>query len=150
MKRSTKIITATVLTLGIAGGAAAFGKHHYGNPEKRADKIAGYIAYELELDATQKQALDVLKSEVMDARQTVKVDREEMKTEMSRLFDGETFDRARALDMVNAKMSLVNEQAPELINAFGDFMDTLSAEQKAEMQEFVAEHRGRHHRKFRH
>lgn len=149
MKRSTKIITAVVLTVGIAGGAAAYGKHQFGNPEKRADKIAGYIAYELELDETQKQALDVLKTQMMTARQTVKADRSAIKEEAMALINAESFDRAKALDMINSKVSMVNEQAPDMVNALGDFLDTLNAEQKAEIAEFVEEHRGRHGRKHR-
>lgn len=150
MKRSTKIITAVTLTLGIAGGAAAIGKHQFGDPEKRADKIAGYVAYELELDETQKQALDVLKTQVLAARESVHTDKSVMKEEAIALFSAETFDRAKALDMINNKVSIVNEQAPDMVNALGDFLDTLNAEQKAEIKEFVEEHRGHHGRKFRH
>lgn len=149
MKRSTKIITAVVLTVGIAGGAAAYGKHQFGDPEKRADKIAGYIAYELELDETQKQALDVLKTQMMTARETVRADKSAMKEEAMALINAEPFNRAKALDMINTKMSIVNEQAPDMVNALGDFLDTLNAEQKAEIAEFVEEHRGRHGRKNR-
>lgn len=147
MNRSTKIITAVVLTVGIAGGAAAFGKHQFGDMEKRADKITGYIAYELELDETQKQALNVLKTQIVTARQTVKADRSEMKQEAMALLNAETFNRAAALDMINAKVAMVNEQAPDMVNALGDFLDTLNAEQKAEIAEFVEQHRGRHGRK---
>ncbi|MEM7259850.1 MAG: Spy/CpxP family protein refolding chaperone [Pseudomonadota bacterium] len=149
MKRTTKIITAVALTIGIAGGAAAYGKHQFGSMEKRADKIAGYIAYELELDETQKQALDVLKTQMVSARETVKGDRAEMKAEAMALLNAESFDRAAALDMVNSKVAMVNEQAPDMVNALGDFLDTLNAEQKAEIAEFVEEHRGRHGRKHR-
>ncbi len=149
MKRSTKIITAVALTLGIAGGAAAIGKHQFGDPEKRAAKVAAYIAYELELDETQKQALDVLKTQMMAARQTVKADKSAMKQEALGLINADTFDRAKALDMINSKVLVVNEQAPDMINALGDFLDTLNAEQKAEIAEFVQERRGHHGRKHR-
>lgn len=150
MKRSTKIITAITLTLGIAGGAAAIGKHQFGDPAKRADKIAGYIAYELELDETQKQALEVLKTQMLTARESVHTDKSAMKEEAIALFNAETFDRAKALDMINSKVALVNEQAPDMVNALGDFLDTLSPEQKAEIAEFAEEHRGHHGRKYRH
>lgn len=150
MKQSTTIITAVALTLGIAGGAAAIGKHQFGDPEKRADKVAGYIAYELELDETQKQALEVLKTQMLTARETVKTDKSAMKEEVMVLINADTFDRAKALDMINSKVSIVNEQAPDMVNAFGDFLDTLNAEQKAEIMEFIEEHRGHHGRKFRH
>jgi len=149
MKNSTKIIAAVALAVGLAGGAAALGNNHFGSPEKRADKMAGYIAYELELDATQKQALEVFTDQMVSARATIKGDRTAMRDQAIALISADTFDRAGALDLVNSKVSQVSEQAPDMINAFGDFMDTLNAEQKAEIQEFVKEHKGHHGRKYR-
>lgn len=147
MKRPTKIITAIALTLGIAGGAAAYGKNHFGSPEKRAEKVAAYIASELDLDETQKQALDVLKNQMMSARQSVKADKAAIKEEARALINADTFNRAQALDLINNRMSVVNAQAPDMVNALGDFLDTLNAEQKAEITELVGKHRGRHGRK---
>ncbi len=149
MKRTTKIITAIALTVGLAGGTAAYGKHMFGGEGKRADKMVSYISDKLELDATQQQALDVLKTQMVSARETVKADRASMKEEALSLINAESFDRAKALDMINAKVSMVNAQAPEMVNALGDFLDTLNAEQKAEIAEFVEKHRGRHGRKHR-
>jgi len=141
MKQSTKIISAIVLTVGLTGGAAAYGK--YGNSEKRADFIVSYISDELELDATQSQALDVLKDRLLSAKQSVKADADPMKAEAFELLNAESFDRARALEMITVKTSAVNQQAPDIVNALGDFLDTLNAEQKAEIAAFAAEHRGR-------
>jgi len=150
MKKSTKIITAVALTVGLAGGAAALGKNHYGSPEKRLDKVTGYIAYELELDETQKQALGVFADQMLSARESIHGDKSEMQVEAMALISAETFDRARALELVNAKVSKVNEQAPDMINSFGDFLDSLNAEQKAEILEFAEEHKGHRGGKFRH
>ena len=55
MKRSTKIITAVALSIGLIGGAAAIGKNRH-NPEQRADRMVQRITTELALDATQSQA----------------------------------------------------------------------------------------------
>ena len=149
MKRSTKIITAIALTVGLAGGTAAYAKHQYGDAGKRADKMVSYISDKLELDATQQQALDVLKTQMVSARETVKADRQSMKADALALISADTFDRAAALDMVNSKVTMVNAQAPEMINALGDFLDTLNAEQKAEIAEFVEKHKGRRGHKHR-
>jgi Spy/CpxP family protein refolding chaperone len=145
MKRSTKIITTVALTVGLVGGAAAIGKKHYGSHEKRAEYMVSYITDELELDSTQSQALDVLKDQMLSARETMKA--KSMRDEAMNLLNAESFDRAAALDMVTAKTAAVNEQAPDLVNAMGDFLDSLSAEQKAEITEIMKErrgHKGRH------
>ncbi len=141
MKRSTKIITTVALTVGLVGGAAAIGKKHYGSHEKRAEYVVSYITEELELDSTQSQALDVLKDQMMSARETMKT--KPMREEAMNLLNAETFDRAGALEMITAKTAAVNEQAPDMVNAFGDFFDSLNTEQKAEITELMKEHRGK-------
>ena len=150
MKRSTKIVTTVLLTVGIAGGAAAVGKKHFKDPDKRADFAVSYIADHLELDATQEQALDVLKDQVMAKRATMKSQMSEGRAEIRELISAETFDQARALELLNAKTSTLNAEAPEVINALGNFLDSLNAEQKAEVLEFMEKrqegrkgHRGR-------
>jgi len=140
MKRSTKIITTLALTVGLIGGAAAIGKQKFGSHEKRAGYVAAYVADELDLDATQSQALDVLKDRILTARQTMKD--QSVKDEAMALLNAESFDRAQALEMVTAKTAVVNEQAPDLVNALGDFLDSLNSEQKSEITEMMNEHRG--------
>ena len=140
MKRSTKIFTTVALTVGLIGGAAAVGKQKFGSQEKRAGYVAAYIADELELDAVQTQALDVLKDQMLSARQTIKA--KSIREEATALLNAETFDRAQALELINAKTASVNEQAPDLVNAVGDFLDSLNSEQKNEMLEIMKEHRG--------
>ena len=140
MKRSTKIFTTFALTVGLIGGAAAVGKQKFGSQEKRAGYVVAYIADELELDAVQTQALDVLKDQMLSARQTIKA--KSIREEATALLNAETFDRAQALELINAKTASVNEQAPDLVNAVGDFLDSLNSEQKNEMLEIMKEHRG--------
>ncbi len=147
MKRSTKIVTTIALTIGLVGGAAAIGKHKFGSHEKRAGYVAAYIADELDLDSTQTQALDVLKDRILTARQNVKAD--PIREEAMALLSADAFDRAQALDMINAKTAAVNEQAPELVNALGDFLDTLNSEQKQEIVEIMQDHRG-HKGRYKH
>lgn len=148
MKRSTKIITATVLTLGVVGGAAAIGKHRFGSPEARIDYMMGYVSEELRLDSGQEQALEVLKDEVLNARTLMKDQMTPMRDEISTLLNADSFNQAAALEMITEQTATINELAPGLVMAFGNFLDGLDAEQKAEVVEFIekrAEHRrGRH------
>lgn len=133
MKRRTKIITATVLALGIAGGAAAVGKHKYSDPEKRADHAMSFISSKLELDQTQVQSLEALKEQLMAARSTMHGDTESHKAELKALLAADTFDQARALELLNSKTNQVNTSAPEVLAALGNFLDGLNAEQKGEI-----------------
>lgn len=137
MKRSSKIITVLVLSFGVVGGAVAFGKHKFSDPAVRADYAVGYISEELELDAIQKQNLDALKDQLIVAGASMKNNMSPLHTEVRSMISADTFDQARALEIVNQKTMAMNEFAPELVTALGGFLDSLNTEQKAEIIEFI-------------
>lgn len=149
MQRSSKILITVVLTLGLAGAATAYGKHRFGNPEKRATHMVNYVSDELDLDSTQQQALTVFKDQLLSSRAVVRDEMTETREELKSLFAADVFDRAKALELINTRTSQINSMAPELVGSLGDFLDSLNADQKAQINEFIAEQKGRHHR-FRH
>ncbi|MDH3375583.1 MAG: periplasmic heavy metal sensor [Gammaproteobacteria bacterium] len=149
MKRSTKIITAVVLTLGVAGGAAAYGKHRFGSPESRANYMVGYVSEELSLSSTQEQSLNALKDEIMTARRTMRRQMKSARDEVQSLISSERFDRERALELIDGKAAAITEAAPTVVAALGNFLDGLNVEQKEEIMEFV-QHRAEHHRHYKH
>ncbi len=144
MKRSTKIITAVVLTFGIAGGAVAYGKAKWSDPEARANHMVEYVSEELNLDATQEQHLDTLKQQLLDTGKRVRGEMKPLHENISELVAADTFDQGKALQMLNQKTNMMNENAPAVIASFGTFLDSLNAEQKAEVIEFMQHKRGRH------
>lgn len=140
MQRSTKIITAVALTFGIAGGALAYGKHKWGDPETRAKHAVAYVADELELDDAQTLKLETLKDTLLSTGQKFRTEVRPARGQLVELIGAESFDRDRALSLITGKTSFVEENAPEVLAAMGDFFDSLSAEQKAEVVERI-EHR---------
>ena len=146
MQRSSKILIAIILTLGIAGAATAVGKHRYGNPEKRAKHMVNYISDELNLDATQQQALSVFKDALINARTTARSDMTDLRENANSLFTADVFDRAEALELINSRTARINAMAPDLVGSLGDFLDSLNSEQKAQVTEFIADHHHRHKR----
>lgn len=146
MKRSTKIIAAVVLSIGVVTGAAAFGKHKFGDPAKKAAHVVSYIADELDLDTSQEQALGALKDEMLAAAEIMHKDGEPLKTDIQALMSAETFDQGKALEMITSKTAAINEAAPTLVAALGNFLDGLNADQKAEVLEFMDHKGGRHGR----
>ncbi len=144
MKRSIKIVTAAVLTAGIAVGAAAYGKHEFEKSDRRAAYMASYVSDELDLDATQEQALIALKDEVLLARKLIHEQMMPAKGEIVELLTADSFDQARALELIHTKTTALIQAAPPVIAALGSFLDGLDAEQKAEIQSFK-EHRGGDH-----
>ncbi len=145
MKRSTKIITAIALTLGIVGGATAYGKHQWGDPQKRAKHVVSYVSDELDLDAAQKAKLTALKDQIMETGQHMRGEMKPLHGDVSDLLAADSFDQAKALEMISSKTALINENAADVVAAFGGFLDSLKPEQKAEVLEFIeAKHSGRH------
>ncbi len=144
MQRSSKFLIAIILTLGIAGAATAVGKHRFGSSEKRATHMVNYISDELNLDATQQQALSVFKDQLLSSRTIAKSDMAELHEDVNSLFTAEVFDRAQALDLINARTARIDSLAPDLIGSLADFMDSLDSEQKAQVAEFIARHKHRH------
>ncbi len=68
------------------------------------------------------------------------------KQELAALLEADRFDQARALEIINAKTTAINQAAPTVVAAFGNFLDGLDAEQKAEIRkikERAKDRRGR-------
>jgi len=148
MQRPTKIFIAVILTLGIAGGAAAVGKHRFGSPERKAKHMVNYITEALDLDASQQQALLVLKEQLIQSHTSIKSDMVNLHNDVNSLFVADAFNRTQALDLINARTAQINSLAPDLVNSVGDFLDSLNPAQKAQVSEFLA-HRHQRQRIYR-
>jgi len=144
MKKSTKITAAVVITLGVitTGGAYA-AKSMDRDHSKKAEYAVGFIADKLELDTTQEQALSALKDQVLAARDVMQEQMGTARDDVKVLVEADSFDQAKALEMVNTKTATIDTVAPELIGALGNFLDSLNAEQKAEILDFMESHKGK-------
>ncbi|MDH3451856.1 MAG: Spy/CpxP family protein refolding chaperone [Gammaproteobacteria bacterium] len=136
MKTSTKMITATVLSLGIVGGVAAY----KGDGWHRGEHFISHVRDELDLTPEQTEALQAIRDEVWDIRQNVTQDKEAQQQALLAVIDGEIFDQGRALELVSQKTKLVEQYAPQVIVSLANFYDGLSAEQQAEVREHIAKH----------
>ncbi len=137
MKRSIKIITTVVLTFGVVGGAIAYGKVKFGDSGARADYMVSYVSEELELNESQDQALNDLKDQFLSTRNQMKGEMTPAREEIRALISAESFDQVKALEILSNKTTAVNANAPDVMVALGNFLDSLNAEQKAEILEFM-------------
>ncbi|MFT5111383.1 MAG: Spy/CpxP family protein refolding chaperone [Parasphingorhabdus sp.] len=147
MKRRTKFILITVLTLGIAGGVAA--KYMHGGPEAHAARIISYAQDELNLDANQTQALTELKDTMFDMGRDLKSSRDNnVQTALSLLSEPQ-MDQSKALAVVQQRTSVMNERAVDLIASIANFTDKLSPVQKQQLLD-KANHKVEHWRNHDH
>ena len=147
MKRSSKIILATVLGLGLVGGVAAYGKHHLGDPTKLAEHMVEHVSDELELTAVQAQSLRELADELVKLKTTMKQDMSTDRQVIRDMITAPSFDQAKAIDMLSAKTTLIENDSPTVMAALGKFLDGLTAAQKAEITEHMDHHSRHHHRR---
>ena len=143
MKTSTKVIAATVLTLGVAGGVAAYKADGW----HRGEHLISHVREELDLTPEQTEALHALRDQIWDIRQTVRQDKDTQQQALLALIDGEVFNQDQALNLVLQKTELVEQYAPQVIASVASFYDGLSAEQQAEVREHISKRMARrwHH-----
>ncbi|MBE7417222.1 MAG: Spy/CpxP family protein refolding chaperone [Ideonella sp.] len=99
------------------------------------------VAGRLDLDEAQKAKLGALADQLRASRQALRGSTDP-RSELQSLVAGNTFDRAKAKALIDAKTSTIQSRSPELISALGDFYDSLKPEQQQKVREFMA--RGRH------
>lgn len=150
MKISTRIIAAVLLVAGSSGAVYAFSKHGgWGmTAEEKVELISDRVTRKLNLDDQQREKFAELAELVAVTLQEVKPGRDQHFAELDSLLQEPSFNQARALEMIQQKTQLVNEKAPLVISSLAVFLDSLSVEQKQQLQEFM-QHRHEHHRSDR-
>ena len=118
----------------IVGTLAACGHHRYHDPEKRGEWFVEKVTDELELNELQQAKLETVRQEILTVRKDMHTDRHQPQ-----------LDRQKVLSMVEKKTASINQHAPQVVNALGDFYDSLSEEQRKEIREHVVEMAERHH-----
>jgi periplasmic protein CpxP/Spy len=128
------------------GGLAAWAGHSYGgwhgDPAERQARMVEFASRKLDLDATQKAKLEALGNTLQTQRKALVADGSNPRAELQQLIAGPSFDRTQASALLQAKLGAVQLKSPDVINAFGDFYDSLRAEQQTKLREALS--RGRH------
>ena len=142
MKLSTRIITAVLLVAGSSGVVYAFSKHgDWGmTPAEKAEFVSDRVTKKLNLDSEQQQKFNDLANLVVDIMQQARASRQQQVSEISQLLQEPSFNQAQALELIQQKTQLVNEKAPLVIGSLAVFIDSLSSEQKQQMQDFMQQH----------
>jgi protein CpxP len=147
MKLSTRIITAALLIAGSSGAVYAFSKHNdWGmSPEEKVEFVTERVTRKLDLDSQQQQNFTELAGAIAQIMQDARITKAQNLTEIEALLQEPSFNQARALELVEQKTRMINQKGPLVITSLAVFLDSLSVEQKQQMQEFM-QHRHQHHR----
>ena len=145
-KRTIVIITAGTLLI---GGVAAC-KMHSASAEERGEWVVEKVSKELELNDSQRIKLVEVKDQFIAVRKSMRSDREEARKEVLAMLKQPTMDREKVNALVNQKIAIVSEKSPSIIDAIGNFYDSLDDSQRAELSEFIEEKMERHARHHSH
>lgn len=129
----------------IAGSVAGCAGHRHGwgsgdSAEFRA-KMVERVGSRLELDAAQKQKLEVLAQKLQAQRKAMQGDGDP-RAQFKALFAGGKLDQAGATRLVEEKTAAVRTGSPEIIAAAADFFDNLNPTQQQKVRDFM-DRRGR-------
>jgi len=124
----------------VAGSIAGCAGHRHGwgaadGTEFRA-KMVERVGSKLDLDATQKQKLDVLAQKLQAQRQAMRGSGDP-RAQFKALFAGDRLDQAAAAKLVEEKTAAVRNGSPEVIAAAADFFDHLNPAQQQKVREFM-------------
>ena len=147
-KRTIVIITAGTLLIG--GVAACKHKMHSASAEERGEWVVDKVSKELELNDSQRIKLVEVKDQFIAVRKSTRSDREEARKEVLAMLKQPTMDREKVNALVNQKIAIVSEKSPSIIDAIGNFYDSLDDSQRAELSEFIEEKMERHARHHSH
>jgi periplasmic protein CpxP/Spy len=142
--------------IGIVGVTALFGtvaacSHHaHDRWQAMSDEDAAKfkarmierVGRKLDLDEAQKTRLATLADKLREQRLALLGETRDPRAELHSVIAGPTFDRGKALGLVQAKTQAVQTKGPEVITAAADFFDSLRPEQQDKLRTFMD--RGRH------
>jgi len=132
-----------------AGVVACNHGMHYGSADERGEWMVQKVSKELELNEKQQARLAEVKDEFLDVRRTMHYEREQTRADVLAMLEQPTLDRDKANTIVSQHMTTINSRSPVIIDAIGNFYDSLDDAQRAELRAFI-EHKMDHHHGRRH
>jgi len=139
MKTYTKIILTVVTTLGITGGALAYGIHSFGNMSMtdKAEMVNQKVTSKLSLNEEQKQKFSTLSKRMVTLVQQARSQSGDHKAMLQGLISDQPLDQAALLERINLKTSMINQHAPEMVTLLANFVDSLDSDQKSDLKEMI-------------
>jgi len=144
MKKSSKIILTTALAVGITGAAFAFGSHHYisnMSMQEKSEMFSHHFGNKLDLNEAQQLNLTALTGRAAELMQGVRNDHQSRDEMIEQILSDQPVDQSALLQKINRKTDMVNEHAPEMVSLLAGFVDSLDAEQKAELKQMIEKRR---------
>jgi periplasmic protein CpxP/Spy len=135
---------AAVLAAGVALlGAAGCGHHHRPDPARTEKMVTHHVEDALDdLKATpeQRQKILAVKDRLLASGRTLRADHQAVAREALGLWDAPSFDRARALALVDARIDALRAMAHQAVDGVAEVHGTLTPEQRAQVSKKLRRH----------
>jgi len=158
IKRTLFAVAGATLVLGTLTACGYQGGHHEGQrsehrhggwSEERITEMRGKavdrVSRELNLSAEQRQKLDTLANEMQASRRALQGEGPAPRQALAAMLAGPTMDRQAAAQFLDQKTQVVQSRSPQVINAMGDFFDSLTPDQQAQVRAVMERRRGWRH-----
>ena len=146
LKRTLLGVAVSASLLGAAAAYSEGAGFHHGPPSpeqiaQHEQSMLAHVGKHLNLDANQSAKLKAL-ADLAIADHAPPAAGTDPHARMAALIAGSTFDRAGAQALAAQHVAKIQADAPGLINAFGDFYDSLNATQQQQLRDMAAHHHG--------
>ncbi len=140
IKRSLFGFAGAAIVAGSLGACAAHRSGWAGNPDAFRAHMVERVGGKLDLDAAQKQKLNVL-AEKLQAQRMAMRDAGGgggTRSQFQSLFAGARLDQAGASKLIDEKIAALRSGSPEVIAAAADFFDSLNPAQQQKVRDFIS------------
>ena len=120
---------------------------NHGTPEERGERMVQKVTEELALTEIQQARLSEVKNEFLEMRKIMRSNREQTQTDIQAMLKQPTLDRNKANSIVNQHIETIHSRSPVIIDAIGNFYDSLDDAQRAELREFIEDKMEHHYRR---
>jgi len=136
----TRKLFAIVAGVAMVIGFLSWGAHaHWSRGHNRVD----WIAKRLNLNDQQKVKLEAIHEAMRQARQEFRDERAGLLDEVTAQIKSDQLDQAKVLQLVEQRLTRMNQAAPQIIAKVAELHATLTPEQKAEVIERLDHMKGR-------
>jgi Spy/CpxP family protein refolding chaperone len=143
-KTLSRVLSFTAL---LAAGVAVLGAtgcgHHRPDPARMEKMVTHRVDDALDdLKATpeQRQAITAVKDRMLVSARAMRGDHQAIAAEALGLWEAASFDRSRALALVDARLDAMRAMAHEAVDAAAEVHATLTPEQRAEVARRIHRH----------
>lgn len=136
-----KILLIVLAILGvIAISGFAWAKHKgYCSGGDFMQRASERVSHKLELDDNQKAKLQGFTENLRTLRDDWSEGRSQVRDHVEDLLTAPSLDRDRVTALLDERHQTMTEREAALVNAFGDFSDSLKPEQRTRLAELIAE-----------